>query len=291
VGVDRAVLFRLATSDLFERTVRTLPGAEARAWRAAQRYVAGRSRVEALTAATAMLARGHGVSVDLFGERVEDPAVADRTVEDYLALAAALPSPPADVWLSVDLTHLALDGDPAGTADRLAAVAAALPAGRRIQVGAEDAVRADAVRACVVTVAGRGHADRLGATVQANLVRSADDVDALASAGVHVRLVKGAYLEPAGAFRHGEPTDVAYLALAARLATARVPWSAATHDRRLQEALLLQHGPVPVEHLLGVRPEVLDDLARRGVPTRVYLPYGPDWFRYWMRRVAESRGA
>ena len=65
----------------------------------------------------------------------------------------------------------------------------------------------------------------------------------------------------------------------------------ATHDGRLREALLLAHGPVPVEQLLGVRPEALDELRDRGVPTRVYVPYGADCFRYWMRRLAESRGA
>ena len=55
--------------------------------------------------------------------------------------------------------------------------------------------------------------------------------------------------------------------------------------RRLREALLLAHGAVPVEQLLGVRPEALDELHDRGVPTRVYVPYGADWFRYWMRRA------
>ncbi len=65
----------------------------------------------------------------------------------------------------------------------------------------------------------------------------------------------------------------------------------ATHDGRLREALLLAGGAVPVEQLFGVRPEALDQLKARGVPTRVYVPYGPDWFRYWLRRVAESRGA
>jgi proline dehydrogenase len=65
----------------------------------------------------------------------------------------------------------------------------------------------------------------------------------------------------------------------------------ATHDGRLREALLLALGPVPVEQLLGVRPDVLSDLRSREVPTRVYVPYGKDWFRYWMRRLAESRGA
>jgi len=65
----------------------------------------------------------------------------------------------------------------------------------------------------------------------------------------------------------------------------------ATHDGRLREALLLALGPVPVEQLLGVRPEVLDGLREAGVSTRVYVPYGPNWFRYWLRRLAESRGS
>jgi proline dehydrogenase len=290
VGVDRAVLFRLATSERFEQAVRALPGGEARTWQAARRYVAGRTLDEALATTAGVLHRGHAASVDLFGELVRYPAVADRVVDDYRRLAAALPPPPADVWLSVDLTHLALDADPAGAADRLAAIALTLPPGRRVQVGAEDAARTDAVLTCVTAVAGRGLADRLGATVQANLQRSPGDVDALAGSGVHVRLVKGAYLESAGAHPHGEPTDVAYLHLAAQLTRQDAAWSAATHDRRLQEALLLQ-SRVPVEQLLGVRPDVLGELAGRGIPTRVYVPYGPDWFRYWMRRVAESRGA
>lgn len=283
------MLFRLATSDRFERAVRSVPGGEARAWRAASRYVAGRTRDEALTAARDFTCRGHGVSLDVFGELEDDPAVADRVVAEYTALAAALPAL-TDAWLSVDLSHLALDGDPSGAAARLTALVEALPPGRRVQVGAEDAARTDAVLACVLAVAARGPADRLGATVQANLRRSPGDADALVAAGVHVRLVKGAYLEGAGALPHGEPTDVAYLELAGRLAGAGATWSAATHDRRLQEAVL-QHGRVSVEQLHGVRPDVLDALARRGVPTRVYVPYGSDWFRYWMRRVAESRGA
>ncbi len=276
MGLDRAVLFRLATSPRFEGAVRGVPAGERLSWSAASRYVAGRGRDEALTVTGRLLAAGRGVSVDLFGEQVTDVGAADRVVEEYRSLAAALPAPPADVWLSVDLSHLALDADPAGTADRLAAIAAALPPGRRVQVGAEDAVRTDAVLGCVLAVAGRGLADRLGATVQANLVRSPGDADALADAGVH---------------RYGEPTDVAYLRLGARLAGRGADWSMATHDGRLREALLLVGGPVPVEQLLGVRPDVLDDLAARGVPTRVYVPYGADWFRYWMRRLAESRGA
>ena len=305
MSVDRALLFRLATSERFERTVKTVPGGEAAAWRAASRYVAGRSRREAFESAATLLEQGHGVSIDLFGERVGDPATADRVLTDYLELAESLPSLPAarrctpseppsraaDTWLSADLSHLALDADASAVADRLAAIARALPAGRRVQVGAEDAARADAILSCVLDVAGRGLADRLGATVQANLLRSPADADRLIGAGVHVRLVKGAYLEKSGAHPHGEPTDIAFLRLGFSLAKSGADWSIATHDGRLREALLLALGAVPVEQLLGVRPDLLPALHRRRIPTRVYLPYGPDWFRYWMRRVAESRPA
>jgi len=290
MGFDRIALFRLATSERFERAVRRAPAGEAAAWRAASRYVAGRSRTDALDTAGMLLKQGHGVSVDLFGERVHDPA-ADRVLEDYLELAGALPPPPADAWLSVDLSHLALGTDSSAVGERLAAIARALPAGRRVQVGAEEAAQTDAVLACVLDVAARGLADRLGATVQANLVRSPADADALIEAGVHVRLVKGAYAETTGAHPYGEPTDVAFLRLGFRLAQRGADWSMATHDARLREAVLLARGPLPVEQLLGVRPEVLHELRARGVSTRVYVPYGADWFRYWLRRLAESRGA
>jgi proline dehydrogenase len=291
MGLDRTILVRLATSERLERAVKRAPGGEAAAWRAASRYVAGRSWGDALATVARLLEQGHGASVDLFGERVRDAAEANKVLEDYLKLAGALPPAPADVWLSVDLSHLALGADVHAAGERLADIARALPAGRRVQVGAEEAALTDAVRSCVLRVARQGLADRLGATVQANLVRSPADVEALVDAGVHVRLVKGAYVEAAGAHPYGEPTDVAFLRLAFQLAERGAAWSLATHDTRLREALLLAHGPLPVEQLLGVRQESLSELRARGIPTRVYVPYGDDWFRYWARRLAESRGA
>lgn len=286
---DRAVLFKLATNERFEHVVKGLPSGEAGAWRAASRYVAGRSRDEALAKANEVLGQGHCISVDLFGELSKDPADARRVADEYLALIDVLADERA--WLAVDLSHFAVDVDAQGAADLLAEIATALPAGRRIQVGAEDAARTDKVLQCVLDVAGRGLADRLGATVQANLKRSPDDLSALTEAGTHVRLVKGAYVESSGAHPYGEPTDIAYLRLAHQLAATDGNWSLATHDGRLREAVQLAVGPVPVEQLLGVRPEVLAELKSRDIPTRVYIPYGPDWFRYWLRRVAESRGA
>src|SRR5215212_3811992 len=99
MGLDRRLLFRVATSERLERSVKRAPGGEAAAWRAASRYLGGRSLSEVLATVDGLLEQGHGVSVDLFGERVGDPAVADRVLEDYRALIAALPPAPADVWL------------------------------------------------------------------------------------------------------------------------------------------------------------------------------------------------
>jgi proline dehydrogenase len=292
MGLDRTLLLHLATSGRVERAIKATPGGERAAWRAASRYVAGTTVADALAAAGRLLGSGHSVSIDLFGERIDDAAVADRVADEYVALAGAVAGLPADrAWLSVDLSHLAVHIDPAGAAARLEAIARALPDGRRIQVGAEGAAHADAIQGCVLDVAAGGLSGRIGATVQANLLRSAVDARTLADAGVQIRLVKGAYVERAGAHPFGEPTDLAYLRLGDQLNAAGAQWSMATHDGRMREALLLAGADATVEQLFGVRPDLLDELRRRGVPTRVYVPYGPDWFRYWARRVAESRGA
>lgn len=104
MAIDRSVLSCLATSDRLERAVKRVPGGEAAAWRAVSRYVAGRSLTAAIASSELLLKQGHGVSIDLFGERVIDAAAADRVLEGYLALTDAFPAPPADVWLSVDLS-------------------------------------------------------------------------------------------------------------------------------------------------------------------------------------------
>jgi proline dehydrogenase len=131
----------------------------------------------------------------------------------------------------------------------------------------------------------------VSATVQANLERSRADAHALADAGVPLRLVKGAYLEdPRVARPWGEPTDLAYLELAHELHGTGAEISLATHDPVLREALLRALPGIGVEMLLGVRSADASALAARGVPVRIYVPYGDNWFRYAMRRWAESVG-
>ena len=286
----RRPLFALATSDRFERAVRATWRGEMFAYHLASRYVAGLTVDDALTTARGLAATGVLSSIDLFGENVADPVKADRTAEAYVELARRLSEAPPGTYLSLDLSHLGLDELGAGPQRRLDRVAAALPAGSCIQVGAEQAARADRTLEAVLAAARAGGA--VSATVQANLRRSERDAEALAEAGVPIRLVKGAYVEaPAVARPWGEATDLAFVELAHRLQRGGATLYLATHDRVLREALLPALPGVGVEMLLGVRPEDHAGLVARGVPVRVYVPYGDEWFRYAMRRAAEWRGA
>ena len=228
------------------------------------------------------------VYYDAAGERVSDPVEADRVTEAYVSLAGRLGSEaPPGTFLSVDLSHLAID-DP-GVARRLDRIASALPPGAYVQVGAEEAARADRILDTVLAVARAG--GRVAATLQANLRRSVSDALVLVEAGAPVRLVKGAYVEaPAQAHAWGDSTDLAFVDLAHSLHRAGATVWLATHDPVLREALLPALPGAGVEMLLGVRPDDQVALASRGIPIRVYMPYGHEWFRYAMRRLAESRG-
>jgi proline dehydrogenase len=275
----RRLLFALATNRPFERGARALPPIEEAIWRRARRYVAGRDRDSALALTARLTAAGYGASVDFFGEAVADADTAQRAVDDYVDLAPRLPEG-AD--LAVDLSHIGLDVSPELALEGLQRMARALPRARLIRVGAEDSARTDAIRG--VVLAARGAPLQL--TLQANLRRSPRDWPALVEAGVAIRLVKGAYVEPPElAHPYGPETDAAFLLLAEALSEAGARLTLATHDAALRRV------DAEVELLYGVLPDEAGALRDRGVPVRLYLPYGPDWFRYLMRRRAEAQGS
>jgi proline dehydrogenase len=285
--LPRRVLFSLATSERFETTVRAAPGGERVACRLASRYVAGDTADDALQVARRFAAEGVLSSIDFFGENVTDPREADLVADTFVSLAGRID---AGTYLSIDLSHIAIDEPGDGARRRLDRIAAALPAESRIQVGAEQVARIDRILEAVLAVARAG--GPVAATVQANLRRSPADADRLAAAGVPIRLVKGAYVEtPSLAYPWGDATDIAFVELAYALHRAGATVSLGTHDPVIREALLPALPGAGVEMLLGVRSDDLPSLARRGVPIRVYVPYGDRWFRYAMRRAAESRGA
>jgi proline dehydrogenase len=285
----RRILLALATSAAWERAVRALPGGERSAYRLASRYVAGNRQEDALACAHRLARAGLSSSIDFFGENVSDPIEADRVTDHYVALGRALERAPKDTFLSIDLSHIGIDQPGEAVHERLERIASALPAERRVQVGAEQERRADRILAAVLAVARSGGA--VSATIQANLKRSRADAKALAADGVPIRLVKGAYLEdPRVARPWGEPTDLAFLELAHELHANGAEVAIATHDAVLREALLRALPGIGVEMLLGVRSADARLIAGRGVPVRIYVPYGDGWFRYAMRRWAESAG-
>ncbi len=285
----RRALFACATSDSFERLVRATPAGERRAFERARRYVAGIHRDDALSTVERLGRAGIGSAVDFFGEDVRDTGTAASVANDYLALANAVRPLRAEVNLALDLSHLGIDVDPIGCREHLVRIAGELDSGSVVQVGAEDSSRTDAILDCVVAAKAAGAA--VAGTLQANLRRSRDDAQRLADAGVPVRLVKGAYVEPTSiAHPYGEETDAAFARLAQQLHEAGAALALATHDRVLRAALLPGLPDAGVEQLLGVRPADAEELVRQGRRVRVYVPYGEGWFRYWMRRVAEAQG-
>jgi len=280
----RRALVRLATSEAFEHAIDRVPGARERAWRSARRYVAGPAPDDAVAVAGRLGDAGLAASIDLFGERTSPAAAADvaRRYEELCGVLAERTS--ERTWLSLDLSHIAFDG---ALLDR---IAAAVPPRRRLQVGAEEAAVADRVLELVVAAAERGRP--VEATLQANLRRAPSDAERLAAAGVPVRLVKGAYPEgPDVAHAWGPATDEAFADLARRLRAAGVDVGLATHDVALRDELLAEMPDARCETLLGIDPRGTVALARQGRDVRVYVAFGPDWFRYFMRRRAESQGA
>jgi proline dehydrogenase len=287
-GLRRRVLFQLATNPLYERTILAVPPLRARARAAARRYVAGETPAEAVAVVRALDADGLAASVDLFGERVTDPAHAARVADAYVELAGALAATPAATWLSIDLSHIAFD------ATQLERIAAALPPGRMLQVGAEEAAIADRVLPVVLAAHAKGLP--VAATLPANLRRSPRDAAALAAAGITVRLVKGAYVEPgATAHPYGPATDRAFAELARTLAEGHGDGGArvalASHDEALVTPLLDELPDASCELLLGVHPDRARALAAAGRTVRVYVPFGADWLRYLLRRRAEAQGS
>jgi proline dehydrogenase len=164
-----------------------------------------------------------------------------------------------------------------------------LPQGALLQIRAHDSDRMERVFRITVTLAAEGA--HVMATLPANLRRSDADLQRLIDAQVPVLLVKGASLESAArARRWGEETDLAFLRFALELHESGAEFAIGTHDPILREAVLAVARDVPVEMLLGVREQDGRELTRAGRSVRVYVPYGSDWFRYWLRRLAQARG-
>ena len=254
--------------------------------RAVQRFVAGNTIDEAVAAAVEMKGRGFTVTLDRLGE-ASTGAKADAYAADAARLLEAQAAAGLEPNVSVKLTAVGLsEGSAAATARLERILMTAQRVNGFVRVDAEHAESLDALHEIVIAARAAGRP--VGTVLQANMRRSAADCVRLTSAGVPIRLVKGAY-DP-GAHGVGDPAavDAAYLALASTLLASSLPLAFGTHDERILTQLAERsRGRAEAQLLYGVRSNLADRLASAGWRVRIYTPYGPDWWPYSLRRMAE----
>jgi proline dehydrogenase len=261
------------------------------------RFVAGETLDEAIAALHKLRAAGFRTTVDVLGEAVASIDAARGAADEYLATLDALTGQGLDRNVSVKLSQMGLKLDPATCRDNMARIfGRAAEVGAFVRIDMEEHSTTDATLALWRELrplnAGRGDS---GVVIQAALRRSARDVDALIAEHARVRLCKGAYVEPAAvAFPDKADVDAAYEALMTRLLRAGTFPAIATHDERLiakAVALVREEGIPPdrfeFQMLFGVRRDLQERLLRAGFGVRVYVPFGTQWYPYFMRRLAE----
>ncbi len=261
----------------------------------ARRFIAGESIAEAIAAARTLGAKGFGVSLDYLGESVATLELADAATRDYLDIIERVVASGVERNLSLKLTQLGLDVDRATALDNLRRILeAAAPHGFFVRVDMENSPYTDATLDIIETLFGLGY-QQVGTVIQSCLTRSAGDVDRLNALGARVRLVKGAYREPKGvAYRKMSEVDAAFVELAKTLLDHNPYPAIATHDPVIIDAVKAYAtaqglGPDRFEFqmLYGIRRDLQASLLADGYRVRVYVPFGKQWFAYFMRRLGE----
>ena len=263
------------------------------------RFIAGEDQAAAMRVTGELQGQGLNVTLDVLGEGVTRPEQAGANADAYRDLLAALAEHglAAGAEVSVKLSALgqALPRDGQAVAlqhaHRIAEAAAAV--GTTMTLDMEDHTTVDSTLAVLAEL--RGPYPWVGAVLQAALRRTEGDCRDLATAGSRVRLVKGAYAEPASvAFARKPEVDAAYLrCLEVLMAGDGYPMPG-THDQRMIDsarAMAAHYGrPADgweLQMLHGIRAAQQRDLVAEGVRVRVYLPFGTDWYGYYIRRLAE----
>ncbi|HEX2316653.1 MAG TPA: proline dehydrogenase family protein [Thermomonospora sp.] len=262
------------------------------------RFVAGETLTDALVAVRALTGQGIDVTLDHLGEDVTDPARARATRDAYLRLLDALGpqglGERAEVSVKLSAFGQALPGGhDIALAGARAVCEAAEAIGTTVTLDMEDHTTVDSTLAILAEL--RRDFPRTGAVLQAYLFRTEDDVRDLAVKGSRVRLVKGAYKEPPSvAYQDRHEVDRAYVRCLKVLMRGDGHPMIGSHDPRLIEItrrLAERYDRTPDSYefqmLYGIRDAEQRRLAAEGLRVRAYVPYGSDWYGYFMRRLAE----
>ena len=262
--------------------------------RIARRFVPGEHLAEALEAARQSNAAGMAVSLDQLGENVTTREAAIRARDTYIEILDRIAAEHLDANISLKLTHLGLDLDEDFCATQLRAATDRAAALRKfVRVDMEGSAYTDRTLRLVKQL--RASTDAVGTVIQAYLYRSKQDIEDLLRAGCRIRLVKGAYKEPPSvAYQRKRDVDANYVALTQLLLSSGLYHAIATHDSKMIDAAIryaAAHGiakdKFEFQMLYGVRTDLQRRLVREGYRFRVYIPYGEEWFPYFMRRLAE----
>jgi proline dehydrogenase len=261
------------------------------------RFVAGMEIDDALRVAEAVNKQGMSVSLDSLGESVTSEGEAHLAAEVYHRLLDAIAQRKLNANVSVKLTQLGLLLSPdlaEGVAHSL--VEHARSVDNFVRIDMEDSsltqITLDLVRRLNAQPGLRG---AVGTVIQSYLYRSQADVEQLLADGIRIRLCKGAYKEPAEvAFPRKADVDANYVRLTGMLLDSTVYHGLATHDEKMitaAKAFAAKHGidrsRYEFQMLFGVRRDLQRQLLSDGYNVRVYVPFGHEWYPYFMRRLAE----
>jgi proline dehydrogenase len=286
----RATLLKLAESPRFAKWV-TSNGTTRRM---ARRFVAGETLDEAIDAARACNNAGMLVSLDYLGENATTTADAQRARDAYLEIFERIHQEGLHANVSCKLTQLGLELN-ADFCQGLVVSIVELAARHEsfLRVDMEGSAYTQRTIELVTRVRSRNPA--IGTVIQAYLYRSETDVQGLLASGCRIRLCKGAYKElPEVAYPNKKDVDFNYIRLMKILLPSGFYHGIATHDPRMiaetirwAAAQKISKDDFEFQMLYGVRTDLQRRLVKDGYRLRVYIPYGSDWFPYFMRRLAE----
>lgn len=288
--VFREVVLGLGQNPVVEGTVKrygSLLGAS--------RFYAGQTLPEAIERIREINRAGIKVTLDHLGEAVKNEAQAQDAKESYLAMLDAIHQSGVDANVSLKLTMMGLAVDPTlGKNNLWEIVAKAHEVNNFVRIDMEESAYTD-VTLSLFDEAYREFPGHVGVVLQAYLYRTMDDLKRLSEPGRNFRIVKGAYREPvAVAFPSKPDVDNNYLQLVTTSLEVGNFTAIATHDETVIGRVLkyIHEHNVPrtqfeFQMLYGIRFSLLQGLAREGYQCRVYVPYGDDWYAYYVRRIAE----
>ncbi|MGE5326870.1 MAG: proline dehydrogenase family protein [Deltaproteobacteria bacterium] len=262
--------------------------------RLARRFIAGDSLEEAVRAVRAINAEGFDTTLDCLGESVHDAAAAAEACEVYLGILDRLAAEGLRSHVSIKLTQLGMAIDEQLALKHLRALCERAKQHHNfIRIDMESSAYTETTMRIFRTV--NEPRDVLGMVIQSYLRRSERDVEELNQCGARVRLVKGAYQEPPDlAFPNKKDVDANFVKLTEMLLASGQYHAIATHDDRMIQATKgiaaarsLGKDKFEFQMLYGIRRQLQRDLLQQGFRVRVYVPYGKQWYAYFMRRLAE----